>query len=520
MCLFCSDMMRLEFVKIRPNVMLMKMVKANDQMVKVSIVAVVLALSLLMSPANASANEPADEPAPVPLVFADGGKLKMLYDARQRPQSVCLHGRVFVVFNGDAEATENGKGRAYPMFISYERLTGAFSKPQRFSAESSSDHHDSPIIWADRANHLHVLFGCHKSPGTHLVSVEPILSDTKTIEWRKGAEIAPKLSYPCVFRMCDGADLIYYRTDGHTSTWTYRISRDNGESWSVSEADVTDMDAKGRLDWSSYQTKIASRDQSSLHVVYTDYDDNKHQADPSRFYNPKYDTLVSNEWKYNVSYLKIDVATGNVYNSSGDLLKTPIDIDYSKQNCEIWDTQGRGAGVPPAVALNTAGEPVFLHVLSGETLKEHHYHFVRKVGESWHTTLITSSSHQWNSGHLWCGEDGVLHALLVAGEKYLEGGYMDRHGGGVIEEWTSKDGGVTWLKYRQVSPSGQQYRGWKFNNVQPVVNADGSLMEGMLLFYGWKDQDKPEARAFLLDESSRGQILNEIEKGNDHHGIR
>ena len=79
---------------------------------------------------------------------------------------------------------------------------------------------------------------------------------------------------------------------------------------------------------------------------------------------------------------------------------------------------------------------------------------------------------------------------------------------------------MTWLKYRQVSPSGQQYRGWKFNNVQPVVNADGSLMEGMLLFYGWKDQDKPEARAFLLDESSRGQILNEIEKGNEHHGIR
>ncbi len=516
MCLFSSDMLRVECVKIRSNAMMMKMLKVDGQLVNVNIVAVFLALSLLMATANASA----DEPTPVPLVFADSGKLKMLYDARQRPQSVCLHGRVFVVFNGDAEPTENGKGRAYPMFISYERLTGAFSKPLRFASESSSDHHDSPIIWADRANHLHVLFGCHKSPGTHLVSAEPILSDAKTIEWRKGVEIAPKMSYPCVFRMRDGTDLIYYRTNGHTSTWTYRISRDNGESWSVPETDITDMDAKGRLDWSSYQTKIASRDKSSLHVVYTDYDDNKHQADPSRFYNPKYDTLVSNEWKYNLSYLKIDVATGNVSNSSGDLLKTPVDIEYSKQNCEIWDTQGRGAGVPPAVALSTAGEPVFLHVLSGETLKEHHYHFVRKVDESWHTTLITSSSHQWNSGHLWCGEDGVLHALLVAGEKYLEGGYMDRHGGGVIEEWTSKDDGVTWQKYRQVSPAGQQYHGWKFNNVQPVVKADGSLIEGMLLFYGWKDQDKPEACAFLLDESSREHTLNGIEQGKNHHGIR
>ncbi|MDB4694953.1 BNR repeat-containing protein [bacterium] len=482
----------------------------------VSTVAVFFALPLLM----ASANAYADEATSVPMVFADAGKLKMLYDARQRPQTVCLHGQLFVVFNGDAEATDNGKGRAYPKIISYQQRTRSFSKPQRLASKGSTDHHDSPIIWADHANHLHVLFGCHKSPGTHLVSVDPIRSDTKTISWRTGVEIAPKLSYPCVFRMRDGVDLIYYRTDGHTSTWTYRISRDNGESWSGPESDVTDMDAKGRLDWSSYQTKISSRDKGSLHVVYTDYDDNKNQVDPRRFYNPKYDTLVSNEWKYNLSYLNIDVATEKVYNASGDLLKTPVDIDYSKQHCEIWDTQGRGAGVPPAVSLNAVGEPVFLHVLSGQTLKEHHYHFVRKVGESWRTTLVTNSSHQWNSGHLWCGDDGVLHALLVVGNKYIEGGYMDRHGGGVIEEWTSKDNGETWQKYRQVSPSGQQYQGWKFNNVQPVVNADGSLIEGMLLFYGWKDQEKPEARAFLLDESSHRDALNGIGKENDQHEMR
>ena len=37
----------------------------------------------------------------------------------------------------------------------------------------------------------------------------------------------------------------------------------------------------------------------------------------------------------------------------------------------------------------------------------------------------------------------------------------------------------------------------KFNNVQPVVNADGCLIEGMLLFYGWKDQDKARSKGFF-----------------------
>ena len=54
------------------------------------------------------------------LEFGNNGKRNMLYDARQRPQSVLLHGRLYVVYNGDASATKNGKGNAYPMFISYD----------------------------------------------------------------------------------------------------------------------------------------------------------------------------------------------------------------------------------------------------------------------------------------------------------------------------------------------------------------------------------------------------------------
>ena len=434
------------------------------------------------------------------VAFADRGKIKMLYDCRQRPQSVLLNGRLYIVYNGDAEPTQNGNGSAYPMLITYDPRNRVFSKPVRLWQENSSDHHDGPIIWADEDDFLHVLFDCHKTPGTHLISVSPVRNAAPEVSWRQGPQIAPKISYPTVYRIDGDRELIYYRTDGHTSSWTYRISEDNGNTWSGPANDVTDLDSKGRLDWSSYQTKLPSKDGRSLHVVYTDYDDNKHSPDPQRFYNPRYDALASNEWKYNLSYLKIDLRSHVVRNANGDVVKTPIDIDYSKTMCEIWDTEGRGAGIPPVISLDDRGEPTFLHVLSEDDLKTHRYYYVRQENGRWIQTPICHSNHQWNSGYLTQDKDGSLYAYVIVGDGYLEGGYMDKHGGGRIEQWVSRDKGHHWKKSQDITPGPDRYAGWKFNNVQPVVRSDGSIVDGMLMFYGWKDSAAPEATAFLLHE--------------------
>ena len=84
---------------------------------------------------------------------------------------------------------------------------------------------------------------------------------------------------------------------------------------------------------------------------------------------------------------------------------------------------------------------------------------------------------------------------------YLKtGGYMDKHGGGKIEEWISRDKGDSWEKRRNISPDQAKFKDWKYNNIQPVTRPDGSVVDGMLLFYGWKDKDAPEAKAFLLHE--------------------
>ena len=100
--------------------------------------------------------------------------------------------------------------------------------------------------------------------------------------------------------------------------------------------------------------------------------------------------------------------------------------------------------------------------------------------------------------------NGKLHAYLVVGDGYLKtDGYMDKHGGGRIEEWISSNKGKTWKKARDLTPGRTDYPGWRFNNIQPVRRPGGEIVDGMLLFYGWGDQNAPEARAFLLDERLR-----------------
>ena len=438
--------------------------------------------------------------SPEIIPFGKNGKFKMLYDARQRPQSVLIKSNLYVVYNGDVSPTSDEKGKAYPMLVSYDPAKRVFSEPVRLSEKSESDHHYSPIIWADENDHLHVLFGCHRTSGTYLVSKQPVGEQAHAINWKKMPPIAPKLSYPTVYRIHGDKEVIYYRTDGHTSSWTYKISADNGKTWNGPERDVTDLDAKGRLDWSSYQVKIPSRDGKRLHVVFTDYDDNKISPSPQRFYNPRYDRLVNNEWKYNLSYLSIDLRSHAVYNANGASVTTPVDLDSAKAHCRIWDTEWRGAGIPPVICLDRKGEPSFLHVLSGKSIRSHDYYFVHRRKGRWKQTLIRSSNHQWNSGHLALDAKGILHAYLIVGDGYLEGGYMDKHGGGRIEEWISADKGSSWKKLRDLNPNQKPYEGWRFNNVQPVVRPDGSIVEEMLLFYGWKDKGLPEASAFLLHE--------------------
>jgi len=449
------------------------------------------------------------------LSFGEGGQIKMLYDRRQRPQSVYLNGKVHLVFNAGGEKEASGKSPTKPMIITYNPVTSEFSDIVTLGP-AKSDHHYGPVIWADTDEYLHVLYGCHGTPGTHLISKKQGSIGASLDDWIVAPQIAPRISYPTFYKIANEKELIYYRTAGHISSWTYRITDDNGQTWDEPKNDVTDLDSKGRFEWSSYQCKLPSKDGRYLHVVFTAYDDNR-KDDPKRYFNNRYNKAVSNEWKYNLYYVKVDLQTQEVTNFEGEKMNTPIDLDQANARCKIWDTDGRGAGVPPDIVLDENDNPAFLHVLSEENTETHNYYFVRNVHGKWEKTIVAPSNHQWNSCHIQLDKNGIYHAYIVTGKGYVHtgwegdqklgltkylntGGYMDKHGGGKIEEWISADNGRSWEKLQELTPDQLKYPGWKFNNVQPVTNPDGSIVDGILLFYGWKHKDDPKAKAFLLIE--------------------
>ena len=465
------------------------------------------------------------------LPFGEGGQIKMLYDRRQRPLSVYLNGMAYIVFNGGGDPGDPGRSPTRPMIVAYNPISREFSDIVTLGP-AHSDHHYGPVIWADTRAYLHVLYGCHSTPGTHLISRKPADMGSSLDDWEVGPEIAPSISYPTFCRVTGDKELIYFRTAGHISSWTYRISEDRGRTWTGPEKDVTDLDSKGRFEWSSYQCNLPSLDGRYLHVVFTAYDDNR-QRDSARFYNPRYDKTVSNEWKYNLYYVKVDLETQEVMNFEGELMDCPVDLDQANARCRIWDTEWRGAGVPPDIVLDKNGDPAFLHVLSEETTEQHNYYFVHREDGEWKKTVINPSNHQWNSCHISLDRHGTYHAYLVTGDTYIDtrwvegkaigndfekgtvnylntGGYMDKHGGGKIEEWISEDDGHTWHFRRDLTPDPALYPGWRFNNVQPVTNVYGNPMEGLLMFYGWKDPEAPAARAYLIHETTSERYLNRI----------
>ncbi len=347
--------------------------------------------------------------------------------------------------------------------------------------------------------------------GKHLISNESLSIGTSLSDWSSSTAPSSKMSYPWMSRIYDNKQLVFYRTDGHYSSWTYRITGDDGQTWDAPENDVTDLDIHLGMDtdWSLYPGKAVSNDGNFLHMGFIAYDDYKRprspeelasgELDKTRQHNPLYD-MRRVSYNYNLYYVKVDLSTHKVMNYKGDTLKTPIDLETANSKCMIWNTEWRGGSIVPSLMVDENEQVSFLHNISDVQHEDSlDYHYVRLEDGEWKHNRITESNHEWNSGHISKNADGHLHAYVITGEGYLNsGGYMNKHGGGNIEEWVSTDNGDTWEFLQDITPDPNLYPGWRFNNVQPVKRPDGSIVDGMLLFYGWQHPDDPKAKAFLL----------------------
>ncbi len=432
-------------------------------------------------------------------VFAETGAYKMIYDRRAGPVAIeGSDGRVFIAYQGAAMPANPRRVWARSMVTTWDPDSRSFSAPFALGPYST-DHHDGPFIWPDDKGRLQILSGCHRSTGSHLVTLKPEDLGTSLEDWTHGDGFPFYISYPHFFILPENRTLLFYRTYGHTSSWTYRITDSNGILWDGPEHDLTDLDSQGRLDWSGYHTAKVSPDGQTLHVVFVDYDDNK-AKDPDRFFNPRYQLPFDNgAQKYNLFHIQVDLNTGAVTNSRGDLLQTPIHIDQAMEECLIWDTELRFTGIPPDINFDREGNPTILHVLSGDTPDLLDYYFLRWEDGTWVHSKIRSAGHSWNVGRIVQSPEGIWTAFLIVTEPgQLGDGIMDRHGGGRIEEWISSDGGATWEFERDRTPDPKKYPGWRFNNIRPVIRMDGSEAPGLAICYGWPDSTTPDARGFLM----------------------
>ena len=133
--------------------------------------------------------------------FGSGGQLKMIYDRRQRPQAVYMNHKVYIVYNGGAPVNAEVREKAYPFVISFYPETELFSPPIQLGTKGSHDQHYCPVIWADNDDFLHILSGCHKTPGTHLVSkraadIGNSVEDWSVVKWTPGVEEILKSGSP------------------------------------------------------------------------------------------------------------------------------------------------------------------------------------------------------------------------------------------------------------------------------------------------------------------------------------
>jgi len=452
--------------------------------------------------------------------FGQGGNLKMLYDRRQRPQVLKLGDILYLVYNGNRVNLEE-KPKTIPMITSFNVKTKKFGPTFSLDNNSSSDHHHCPIIWLDDKMKINVVYGTHNSPGYHLISKNESSIGRSKDDWVKKSFLDTKISYPSYSKSAYG-DLVYFREGGHTGHWKYAIKQEETHSWAYVENTTTNLDMGGMFEWSSYHSIRLSHDRKFIHIAFISYDDNK-ENNPGRYFNERYNTIVTNDFKYNLYYLRVDLKTQKAYNFSGKQLILPIDLHSANKDCIVWNTQGRGAGIPPEIIIDKNGNPAFLHLITEKSIDDFNYYFVQFLNGEWVKSPIRTSNHQWNNGGI-LYKDNKYFSYLIVGDKVtrtkyddainflkknnlknwikineMNGHYMDKHGDGDIEEWVSIDG-INWEFSKKITPINKKSK-WKFNNIQFINDFSGEQLKECILFYGWEDSDPKKTSAFIYLEN-------------------
>ncbi|MCZ6673509.1 MAG: BNR-4 repeat-containing protein [Verrucomicrobia bacterium] len=419
---------------------------------------VVLTAPILFAGADDSLGQQRGNP------FAMHGTEKMIYDARMEPQAVLHKDVIYIVYQADRDANIGN-----PHIISYDTKRETWSEPVQIATVPTYDHHYAPVLWIDKDDRFHILYQCHGRSGIHMVSEKP----GDFTRWKESTTIAPFISYPKFLHISDQRIMMYHRVFGHMGYWTYHISEDGGYTWQRPETSHVDFDQDPQVDddlhAGSYHTIKLDATGENLHVGFV-WKDERGRRDN------RYHEVLDKNKRYNLYYLRLNLASGKIYTLEGKELKQPLNKSRAEQ-CKVLDSDYYLTNIP-TLALDADGNPVFLLLMSDKTPTDTVFHFIRRQGDKWVKTPIARTVSTWAGSHLQRTGPGKWSAILVVGK---DKGEIPSYGGGAMQKWVSDDDGQTWRMAETLDPE----PGLIYNNPSPVWTSDGQVLDDWLVFYGW-----------------------------------
>ena len=328
--------------------------------------------------------------------------------------------RTFFVYGGTPDAS-----RKYLLCMvgCYDHRTGMLQKPRIVmdkGIDGVSDPHDDPTIQLDKDGYLWIFVSGrgNKRPGKRYRSVNPY--DISAFEYINESIMA----YPQVMYSPDkGFFLFFTRYDG-TRQLFYQSSEDG-------------------INWTEYKQLASIKEgteKNSGHYQISNIRDNKLYTAFNRHINGDVDTRT------NIYFVKSEDWGATWTTVDGQPVKVPVTERYS--NCLVRDyqstTETHNCYIKD-VNFDTEGNPVILYVtsrnhLTGPDGGTRQWHVLHWTGKDWDETLLTTSTHCYDSGSLWIdGNEWTVIAPTDPGPQYWGTG-------GEVVMWKTTDQGRNWRR--------------------------------------------------------------------------
>ena len=334
-------------------------------------------------------------------------------------------GKTFFVYGG---TPSDDRKYLLCMIGCYDHATGMLQKPRIVMDKGVlgvADPHDDPTVQIDRDGYVWVFVAgrSNKRNGVRYRSRKPY--DITSFQYVNEDIMA----YPQVMYHPDkGFFLFYTRYDG-TRQLVWRTSSD-GVNWT---------------DYKQLASIKEGTEKNSGHYQISNICGTKLCTAFNRHINGNVDTRT------NIYYLQSTDWGQSWTTADGTPVKVPVTDRYS--NCLVRDyqiTDETHNCYIKDLNFDATGNPIILYVTSrnhttGPEGGTRQWHVIHWTGSTWDESLLTTSTHCYDSGSLWVeGNDWVVIAPTNPGPQYWGAG-------GEVVRWRSTDQGRTWTKEAELT---------------------------------------------------------------------